>query len=342
MATLYAKRRRYDDAIGVCRQLLDYYPDRDDIRLLLADMFLKKAEYQQAIDFYEDLLPRRSDWAALHGCLAYAYLMSDAPAKAEAAYCRVLELKPDSLLVRHQLAQLYQVQGKDDQALNQYRILVEQQPDHVEGLCQLADLLLKQGDEAGAEGCLKRALTVDPQACTCVEENGQIRGWKGTLRDGYPAPFGGNQPGPGRLPGPPGTGKDYTSRPDNRIRQGRSLSATSSGFDGTGCGRLQRRKRKRWRKRYWERANPDRVPPTISRLQLWVLFEHRCGCLHLQRPRADRFPEEPGSPPRRVRPTRGSSGHCAGFHHAACGPACQRYRRSAPPSFPALVRVRTS
>ena len=179
MATLYAKRRRYDDSIEVCRQLLDYYPDRDDIRLLLADMFLKKAEYQQAIDFYEDLLPRRSDWAALHGCLAYAYLMSDAPAKAEAAYCRVLELKPDSLLVRHQLAQLYQVQGKDDQALHQYRILVEQKPDHVAGLCQLADLLLKQGNEAEAEGYLKTALTVEPKAIPALRSMGKLEAGRG-------------------------------------------------------------------------------------------------------------------------------------------------------------------
>ena len=179
MATLYAKRRRYDDSIEVGRQLLDYYPDRDDIRLLMADMFLKKAEYRQAIDFYEDLLPRRSDWAALHGCLAYAYLMSGAPAKAEAAWCRVLEIKPDSLLVRHQLAQLYQVRGKDDQALHQYRILVEQQPDHVEGLCQLADLLLKQGNEAEAEGYLKTALTVDPQAIPALRSMGRLEAGRG-------------------------------------------------------------------------------------------------------------------------------------------------------------------
>ena len=178
-ATLYAKRRRYDDSIEVCRQLLDNYPDRDDIRLLMADMFLKKAEYRQAIGFYEDLLPRRSDWAALHGCLAYAYLMSGAPAKAEAAWCRVLELKPDSLLVRHQLAQLYQVQGKDDQALHQYRILVEQQPDHVEGLCQLADLLLKHGNEAEAEGYLKTALTVDPQAIPALRSMGKLEAGRG-------------------------------------------------------------------------------------------------------------------------------------------------------------------
>ena len=172
-----------DEAIRVGRTLQTYYPDRDDVRLSVADLFLKKAQYPLAVSFYEDLVPRRGDWAALHGRLAYAHLMSNAPAKAEAAYHRVLELNPDSLLVRHQLAQLFRVHGRDDEALREYRRLVEQQPDHVEGLCQLADLLLERGNAAAAKGYLKRALVADSLFIPALRSMGRLEDSSGHFED---------------------------------------------------------------------------------------------------------------------------------------------------------------
>jgi len=183
LATMYAKRRRYDEAVEAGQRLLRYYPDRVDVRFRLADLFLLKGDYQPAIDLYQDLIPHWPDWAALHGRLAYAYLMADVPDKAEAAYRRTLALNPDSLLVRYQLAQVYEVRGKDELAMQEYHKLLEQQPDHVDALCHLADLLLRHGKAGKAEELLEEALSVDPRSVDALRGMAELETRRGRYEE---------------------------------------------------------------------------------------------------------------------------------------------------------------
>ena len=161
LAAMQVTKQQLDEAAQTCRQLLYHYPDRDDVRYQLADLFLFKADYQDAVGLYEELVVRRDSSARLHGRLAYAYLMAGDPIRAEAAYRKTLEFKPDSLLVRFQLAQLYETQGREEQARGEYMQILDQRADHVQARTRLAGLLIKKGEDNEAVEQLKIALTTD-------------------------------------------------------------------------------------------------------------------------------------------------------------------------------------
>ena len=162
LAALSGQLGRREEAMALWQQLLAHYPDRDDIRLKLADLLLLKAKFPRSIELYQDMLQRHPDWAALHGRLAYTFAMAGSPEEAETAYRKTLELRPDSLLVYYQLAQLYQQYDKDEEAATEYRSLLEKQPQHLESLADLGKLLANQGKEGEAEPYLRKALALNP------------------------------------------------------------------------------------------------------------------------------------------------------------------------------------
>jgi tetratricopeptide (TPR) repeat protein len=179
MAAVSGRMGREEEAAAIWDQLLEHYPDRDDIRLKLADLHLLKAAYDKAITQYQQMLPRQPDRAALHGRLAYAYAMKGAFDQAESAYRKTLELKPDSLLVHYQLAQLYEQHEWPEQAVAEYRALLAQRPDHIGGLADLGRLLASQGQEQEAEPYLLKALALNPRWQPALHTLGMIEANQG-------------------------------------------------------------------------------------------------------------------------------------------------------------------
>ena len=181
LLAVYAEQQRYVDAVEAGRQLLRHYPDRDDVRMLLADLSVVLADYPKALELYEEIIPNKPDWAALHGRHAYASLMAGKPEQAAASFRRTLELKPDSVAVRYQLARLYHVQGKEDRAVEEYSRLLRRDPGHVDAMCHLAELYLDRGIPARAETLLTEALAARPGSVQAL----RLMAWLKTKRGRY-------------------------------------------------------------------------------------------------------------------------------------------------------------
>ena len=182
LASLSGQMGRQEEAMAIWEKLLSHYPDRDDIRLKLADFMLLKAKFSRSIALYQEMLQRHPDWEALHGRLGYTHAMIGSPQEAEAAYRKTLELRPDSLLVHYQLAQLYQQYDRDEEAAAEYRLLLEKQPDHVESLADLGKLLASRGKEGEAEPHLRKALALNPHWKPALHTLGTLEANRGRYK----------------------------------------------------------------------------------------------------------------------------------------------------------------
>lgn len=192
----YHRAGQFEQAEGICRQILAVEPRHSQALNLLGVIGLQLRQPEAAIEFLSGAVALEADVAKYHNDLAAAYLalrrLDEAvtscrrslkinPGYAEAHFnlavilreqgkreeavecCRkALAVRPDYVDVHNNLGILFQDQGKLAEAVASYRRALEIRPDYARAHNNLASALIEQGKFAEAAASCQRALEINP------------------------------------------------------------------------------------------------------------------------------------------------------------------------------------
>ncbi len=165
LIALYERQGRLDDAIALCADLLDRYPDRAEIWNSRGVLEMKAGRHAQAAESFEKALrltPSESPGRRpLLLALGQACRGAGRAADAERAFARALEIEfaPDAAL---ELAQLHETQGRHDDALALLVQLTAKFPDRPDTWELKGVLEMKAGRHAQAAESFEKALRLTP------------------------------------------------------------------------------------------------------------------------------------------------------------------------------------
>ena len=94
MGIVYSKDRRWDAAVGQCRQALEKQPDDPLVLFNLGTLLVQQGDPQAAIEHLEKAIELQSGWAEAHYALGTALLHRERYREAINAFDEALELRP--------------------------------------------------------------------------------------------------------------------------------------------------------------------------------------------------------------------------------------------------------
>ena len=94
MGIVYGKSRRWDAAVGQCRQALEKQPDDPLVMFNLGSLLVQQGDPQAAIEHLEKVTKMQSDWAEAHYALGTALLNRERYREAINSFDDALDLRP--------------------------------------------------------------------------------------------------------------------------------------------------------------------------------------------------------------------------------------------------------
>lgn len=167
---------RYSEAIALCQEILQYFPQHLRTYRLLGQAFLAIGDYEGSADLFRRVLSADPEEMVAYVGLAMIHEEKDHLEEAIWHWERAFELAPDQeeirealqrlrslreggekpriKLTRGALGRLYAREGLRQQAIHEYDTLLLEDPERVDIQVALAELLWREGQrEAAAEVC---------------------------------------------------------------------------------------------------------------------------------------------------------------------------------------------
>lgn len=179
LTSLYQLSEEPDKAIDAAQRGMKYFPDNEDLPLLLGASYTQSGEPLKAVEVLKPIaegakdVSRKSDLLTAMGDALYAAEMPDS---AFTYYEQAMQLNPNNLLAMNNCAYFLACQNKDlDRALVLIETVVESKEDDPTSLDTYAWVLFKMGDYAKAGEMIDKALAgEDTPSAELYEHAGDI------------------------------------------------------------------------------------------------------------------------------------------------------------------------
>ena len=158
----YDRSGFYDKAAGCFRTALDLYPDYDEVRELLADLYIATGVPDKAVALYRQALAVSPNNIRHLSRLTFCLAENNEQEKALETAEESVRLYPNSPIGPVDLAYLHLNAGAFDKALAAADKALDIAPLDAESRRVKALLLSELGDHAGAETAFEKALSLDP------------------------------------------------------------------------------------------------------------------------------------------------------------------------------------
>ena len=147
MGIVYSKDRRWDAAVGQCRQALEKQPDDPLVMFNLGTLLVQQGDPQAAIGHLEKVTRLQADWAEAHYALGTALLHRERYREAINSFDDALDLRPGYPEAEFNRGNAYAMRGLDDngtmdyyeldQAVQAYKKAIQKRPGYPAALYNL-------------------------------------------------------------------------------------------------------------------------------------------------------------------------------------------------------------
>lgn len=158
----YERLGSYDKAAECFRTALELYPEYDEARELLADLYIASGNSGKAIGLYRQALETSPNNIRYLSRLAFCLAENNEQEKARETAEKSIRLYPNSPMGHIDLAYLHLNVGAFDKALAAADKALDIAPLDAESLRVKAVILSEKGDGTGAETAFEKALSLDP------------------------------------------------------------------------------------------------------------------------------------------------------------------------------------
>jgi len=161
-AIAYLNTGRSNEAVNLCRTILNKYPKYSDAMLLLGSIANQSGEFDLAISRFEEILTLNPDFAEAHNNLGNTYQALDQKEKAIIHFNKAIILKPDLVEAHYNLGLIYAELGNMDKANIHFEQVITIKPRFAEVYNVLGNLLNEVGRYEEAIERYKKALEIKP------------------------------------------------------------------------------------------------------------------------------------------------------------------------------------
>ena len=144
LAGTYYQEEKLDSAIIYYEMAVNNYPEKEDMKLTLANLYSENKKYEKANIIFESLDRKyginQSSTAGLIKNLIWAERYDEAETKTKL----LLKEYPDEILFNGLLAEIYRGKGEPEKAMEVYDGLLERNPDNPETQLSLCDFLITE------------------------------------------------------------------------------------------------------------------------------------------------------------------------------------------------------
>ena len=155
-ADLY-RQGHLEEALAVCRQILETHPDHVEALNFAAAVALEMDDTLQAIAYLKTALGRQPTYVDARVNLGNALRKQDNMSAAIEEYERAIEIEPNHAAAHANLGNALHRSGKSDQAADSYRRSVELNPGLASAYNDLGTVLQELDDNDGAIAAYRRA-----------------------------------------------------------------------------------------------------------------------------------------------------------------------------------------
>jgi Tetratricopeptide repeat/Glycosyltransferase family 9 (heptosyltransferase) len=141
-----AQAKRANEAMGICRDVLEAHPEHPGALALLGSLLGHKGEIAESIALLERACARNNNVPAWHNNLCSLYRMECRLDEAEKEGRAALALAPNTPLLLLNLAKVYMDRGDLDTATNMFMEVLAREPQHPEAHLAIGQMLLAKGD----------------------------------------------------------------------------------------------------------------------------------------------------------------------------------------------------
>lgn len=141
-----AQAKRSNEAMGICRDVLDAHPEHPGALALLGSLLGHRGEIAESIALLERACARNNQVPAWHNNLCSLYRMECRLDDAEREGRAALALAPNTPLLLLNLAKVYMDRGDIDIAMAMFMDVLAREPQHPEAHLAIGQMLLAKGE----------------------------------------------------------------------------------------------------------------------------------------------------------------------------------------------------
>jgi predicted Zn-dependent protease len=144
LASLYYQEKNLDSAIYYYETAVRYFPERENLQMMLGNLYTENREYDKANSVYEGLdkkygVNETTAVSSIKSLMA-AGKYDEALIKSQ----QLVENKPEDVTYATLLAEVYRAKGDNASALDVYKALIDRDSDDPQTQLALSDFLLKE------------------------------------------------------------------------------------------------------------------------------------------------------------------------------------------------------
>ena len=144
MANIYYQEKTYDSSIYYYEEAIRDFPEKESVKLALADVFSQKGDFRKADDIYKSLEIKYG----LNENISLLYIKNLINAKnykrAEEKVLQLLKTSPDEIVYNGLLAEIYHNMGENNKAFDIYKKLMGKDPSNPQTLLSLTGFLVSE------------------------------------------------------------------------------------------------------------------------------------------------------------------------------------------------------
>ena len=144
MANIYYQEKTYDSSIYYYEEAIRDFPEKESVKLALADVFSQKGDFRKADDIYKSLEIKYG----LNENISLLYIKNLINAKnykrAEEKVLQLLKTSPDEIVYNGLLAEIYHNMGENNKAFDIYKKLMGKDPSNPQTLLSLTGFLVTE------------------------------------------------------------------------------------------------------------------------------------------------------------------------------------------------------
>jgi tetratricopeptide (TPR) repeat protein len=146
LANIYYKEKNLDSTIFYYNKALTYYPQKDDIRLTLGNIYSENKQYEKAKEIYEYFEKKFGLNESTTLALIKNFIAAGNYKEAEEKILLLLKQSPDEVLYNGLLAEIYRSEGQKEKATEVYKKLLKNEPGDPQTQLSVSDFLMTEKD----------------------------------------------------------------------------------------------------------------------------------------------------------------------------------------------------
>jgi len=146
IGNIYYSEKVLDSAILFYEKAIQYFPEKENVKLNLAGIYAENGENEKADIIYSYFESKYGVNETTSLAMVKSFINSGNLKKAEEIVNKLLEKYPDVLLYNGLLAEIYHSSGEGEKAIAVYNKLIEKDPGNPQTLLSVSEFLIEEKD----------------------------------------------------------------------------------------------------------------------------------------------------------------------------------------------------